>query len=206
MDIVNQYNYLGIILDSEMTLRPFINYIKKNISHKIFTLAKIRRHLTEHAAVMVYKLTILPYIEYAGFLVVACSLDDKRDLQICQNDALRICAKVKMSDHVRIEDLHSRCKIVSLEQRRRIQLLLLMYKSRNDISLLKVFPRNTRRSTRKVFRTANFEGTVYKRSPYYIGAKLWDSLAEANIDLPDIYAFKNRLKRLNRVYVDLLAP
>ena len=205
VNIVKQYNYLGVILDSEMTLRPFINYIKKTVSHKIFTLAKIRRHLTEHAAVMVYKLTILPYIEYAGFLIVSCTMEDRRDLQICQNDALRICARVKMTDHVRIEDLHTRCKIVSLEQRRRCQLLLLMYKRRNEVSLLKVFPRNTRRSARKVFKTANFEGTLYKRSPYYVGAKLWDLLAETDIDLPDIYTFKARLKRLHCVYTDLMS-
>ena len=72
--IVTQYNYLGVILDSEMTLRPFINYIKKTVSHKIFTLAKIRECVTEHAAVMIYKLTILPYIEYAGFLVISCTV------------------------------------------------------------------------------------------------------------------------------------
>ena len=129
-----------------MTLKPFINYMKKTIYHKGFTLAKIRRCLTEHAAVMIYKLTILPYIEYAGFLVVACTVDDRRDLQIhvCQNDALRICNKHRVSDHVRIEELHVKCKIVSLEQRRRHQLLLLMYKKSCDVTLLKVFPRNTR--------------------------------------------------------------
>ena len=101
-----------------MNLSPFINYIKKIVSHKNFTLGKIRKCLTEHASIMIYKLTILPYIEYAGFLVIACSIDDCWDLQICQNDALRICTKQRLTDHVRIEDLHNRCKLVSLEQRR----------------------------------------------------------------------------------------
>ena len=36
-------------------------------------------------SIMVYKLTILPYIVYAGFLVTSTNIDDKRDLQICQN-------------------------------------------------------------------------------------------------------------------------
>ena len=35
------------------------------------------------------------------------------------HEALRICNKVKVHEHVRIEDLHSRCNIVSLEQCRR---------------------------------------------------------------------------------------
>ena len=49
-------------------------------------------------------------------------------LQKCQNNALRFCTKTNLADHVRIDDLHSRCKIVSLDQRRGVQLLLLMYK------------------------------------------------------------------------------
>ena len=204
VDIVKQYNYLEVILDSEMNLRSFISHIKKVVSLKIFTLAKIRRFLTEHAAIMIYKLTILPYIEYAGFLVVACAIDDRHDLQICQNNALRICTKYRRNDHVRIKDLHRKCKIVSLEQRRRNQSLLLMYKKSKDVSLLKVFPRNTRGSMRTVFRTANFEGTLYKRSPYFVGAKLWDTMLTVDIELPDIFAFKTRLKRINNEYVDLL--
>ena len=67
-----------------------------------------------------------------------------------------------------------------------------------------MFPRNTRMSDRIVFKTAAKEGTLYKRSPYFVGAKLWDTLSLHDIDLPDIYAFKSRLKRLNRVYLDLL--
>ena len=76
---------------------------------------------------MIYKQAILSYLEYAGFLLTACAIDDRRELQKCQNDALRICLGINLSDHVRIEDLHNKCKMISLEQRRRIQLFLLMY-------------------------------------------------------------------------------
>ena len=110
----------------------------------------------------------------------------------------------KLSDRVRIKDLHSRCNIVSLEQRRRTQLLLLMYKKSKDLTMLKVFPRNTRLSRRPVFKTDRYEGTLYKRSPYFVGSKLWDNLTIDIIELPDIYAFKARLKRLNNSYVDLI--
>ena len=67
------------------------------------------------------------------------------------------------------------------------------------------FPKNTRGSTRTVFKTSNYEGALYKRSPYFVGAKLSDSLSVSDIELPDIYSFKSRLKRLNNVYIDLLA-
>ena len=160
--------------------------------------------MSEDSAVKVYKHTILPFLEYAGFMLVACNIEDRRDLQKCQNDALRICTTVKLTDRVRIEDLHARCKLVSLEQRRRIQLLLLMYKKSKDVTMHKVFPRNTRRSKRIVFRTDNHEGTLYKRSPYFKGCKLWDNMSLEDTELPDIFTFKARLKRLYSDYVDLL--
>ena len=89
-----QYNYLGVILDAEITIRPFINHVKKNVYVKIFALSKLRNCLTEYASVMIYKHMILPYLEYAGFMLSACSLDERRELQICQNDALRICLRI----------------------------------------------------------------------------------------------------------------
>ena len=90
--------------------------------------------------------------------------------------------------------LHDRCKIALLEQRRRVQLLLLMYKKSKDVFLHKVFPRNTRRSNKIVFKTDSYEGTLYKRSPYFVGTKLWNELKMETITLPDIYSFKTSIK------------
>ena len=91
-----------------MTLRPFYNHIKKNVYVKIFSLLKIRNYLTEHAAIMIYKLTILPFLEYAGFMLMACTVEDRKDLQKCQNDALRICTKVQLKDHICIDFLQKK--------------------------------------------------------------------------------------------------
>ena len=80
-----------------------------------------------------------------------------------------------------------------------------MYKKSHDVSLHKIFPRNTRRSVRMVFKTSNYEGTLYKRSPYFVGARVWDNLPVEVIEFPDIYMFKSTLKMLNSGYTDLLA-
>ena len=64
-----------------MTLGPLFNQVKKITYCKIFSLTKIRKYITEHAAIMIYKFTILPYLEYAAFLLISCNLDDRRELQ-----------------------------------------------------------------------------------------------------------------------------
>ena len=123
---------------------------------------------------------------------------------ICQNDALRICTRVRLNDHVRIEDLYDRCKIISLERRRHIQLLLLMYRKSKDITMHKVFVRESRQI---VFKTDTSEGTLYKRRSFFIETKHWDTLSIDVIELPDIFTFNAKLQRLkcNIVYDDPLA-
>ena len=86
-------------------------------------LRKVRIFFTFDAAVLVYKQTILPIIDYAGFLIIACRKDDKSDLQILQNDILRICNRSRILDRVSIEELHTKYKIISLEKRKRKPLL-----------------------------------------------------------------------------------
>ena len=81
---------------------------------------------------------------------------------------------------------------------------MLMYKKILDYTVHKVFPRNTRESNRIVFRTDGYEGALYKCSPYFIGAKLWDRLPCDVIELPNIFVFKNTLRHMNNHCVDLL--
>ena len=85
--------------------------------------------MTFDAAVAVYKQTILPIIDYAGFILLSCNKEERNDFQKLQNDihVLRICTMSRLADRVSISELHAKCKIISLEQRMRKQLLWLMY-------------------------------------------------------------------------------
>ena len=44
---------------------------------------------------------------------------------------------------------------------------------------------------------------LYERSPYYFGTKLWSELSKEIQTAPNVYAFKNEIDRMNRVYVKL---
>ena len=200
---VKQHLYLGIMIDSIMSLTPLTKDIKKRISNKIFMLRKIRKFLTFEAAVAVYKQTILPIIDYAGFLLISCKKGDRNDFQKLQNDILRICNISRLSDRVSIVDLYSRCKIISLEQRMRKQLLWLMYILSKDIEFLKVPNRVTRNAEKVTFKVHVKITPVYERSPYFVGTKLWNDLTKHVQESPDIYAFKKEIDRMNRVYVKI---
>ena len=200
---VKNHLYLGVMIDSTMSLSYLTKDIKKRISNRIFNLRKLRRFLTFNAALAVYKQTILPVIDYAGFLLLACNKEDINDFQKLQNDMLRLCTMSRLADKVSISKLHARCKIISLEQRMRKQLLWLMFILSKDQRFLKVPNRVTRNVDRIVFKVPARITPVYERSPFYIGTKLWNELTRSIQEAQDVHAFKKEINRRNRTYVKL---
>ena len=196
ISFVNNHSYLGVIIDSNMSLSYLLKDINKRLSNKMFMLRKIRNFLTIDAAITVYKQTILPIVDYSGFMLLACNNDQRGDLQKMKNDMLRICCMIRLSDRVSIPELHKKCKIISLEQRMRKQLLWLMFILSRDESFLKV--------ANRVTRNADKITTSYQKSPYYLGTKLWNELSKTVQNAPDVYAFKKEINRMNRSYVKLV--
>ena len=201
---VKQYSYLGIILDSEMSLQPLVKYIKKSITNKIFNLRKIRKYLNKKAAVSIYKQTILPIIDYAGFLLLACGISERLDLQKMQNDILRLCCKVKLNEHVSIKDLHIDCRIISLEQRMRKQLLWLMYIDSKNMENRKICERDLRSADKYIFKVDRKIGTKYQHSPFYIGTLLWNELNANTQFARDKIHFKQLIGKKYAAYEKLI--
>ena len=201
---VKQYNYLGITLDDEMTLQPLLKHVKKIVTNRLFSLRKIRKYINEKAAVSIYKQTILPIMDYSGFLLISCCVSDRADLQKIQNDILRVCYGSRLVDRIKISDLHERSNLLSLEQRMRKQLLWLMYIMSLDHHNRKIGPRNLRSNNNYVFKIDNKIGTKYQRSPYYQGTLLWNELSRDLQFADNIYDFKKRVKRRHTKYENLI--
>ena len=147
---------------------------------------------------------ILPFIDYAGFLLIGCLLGVKGDLQKLQNDMLRICYKSKIADRVSIELLHEKCKILSLEQRMRKLILWLMYILSKDVNFLRIPPRETRNASKSVFKLPTRITPKYERSPFYIGTKLWDELPIDVQKVKSVLEFKKEIGKRYCKYNDLL--
>ena len=201
VNFVKHYSYLGIMLDSVMSLSPLVKSVKKKVSNKIYMFRKIRKYLDFKSAVIVYKQTILPVIDYPGFLLLACNSGDLDDIQILQNDILRICNKSKISDRVSIPILHEKCKIISLKQRMHKQLLGLMYVLSKQADYVKVAQRNTRSAEKVIFKVPNRILPIYEHSPYYQGTTLWNGLDKEVQHKDTLFAFKKAIEPLFKRYV-----
>ena len=103
-----KYEYLGVTLDNKMCLTDFLSDTKRIVSNRLFNLRKLRCYITEKCAIAIYKQTILPVFDYAGFMLISCNKSDRHDLQVIQNDALRTCHNVKRRDKLSISNMHCR--------------------------------------------------------------------------------------------------
>ena len=108
-------------------------------------------------------------------------------------------------EHITIDRLHSEMNLVSLEQRRNIQLLTLkFYRSKNEAYIKK--PVRILRGNRKIqFKLMTRCTGKYLNSPLYRGSTLWDTLPEEIQHAVSTKVFTQNVCNLNRTYVDLLS-
>ena len=201
---VRQCTYLGIVLDNIMSLVPLVNNVKKRVSNRIFMLKKLRKCITVDAAVLIYKQMILPLIDYAGFLLISCRICDKSDIQVLQNDILRICDKSRVADRVSIEKLHNKYKVLSLEQRMHKQLLWLMYLLSKEGKFVKAPARVTKNADKIVFKVPTRITPKYEKSPFYMGTILWNELSRDIQIAQSVPEFKKAIDKRYKKYRDLL--
>ena len=203
LEFVDSYTYLGYCLDSEMSLKPLLSHIKKVTTSKIKTLHKIRRYIDNFSALAIYKQMILPLFDYSGYLLLSCYKMDREDLQIIQNNALRLCLGIRLNDRISLFEIHSRANLLCLEQRQCIQLLSLLFMhGQTNVDAYEVPVRNTQAANIRKFRTEIYKNSKYKNSPYYKAAKLWDTLPRHVKDSTTLSELKQHLKVLYPSYVD----
>ena len=68
IDFVNDYKYLGIILEKTLSFTKHIKYIHSLAAHKIYMLSKIRSCIDQNTATRIYKTKILPYVTRFGIV------------------------------------------------------------------------------------------------------------------------------------------
>ena len=105
---------------------------------------------------------------------------------------------------VSIQKLHGKCKILSLEQRMRKQLLWLMFILSKEVDLIKPSARVTRNASKIVFKIPTKITPKYEKSSFYMGTKRWDDLSSDIQRANSIYDFKREIDKQYRNYKDLL--
>lgn len=73
LDTVNEYKYLGIILDEKLTYISHIKMLKQYITGRMYTLKKVRWALNFKEALLLFKSGILCYFDQGSMFYHAAS-------------------------------------------------------------------------------------------------------------------------------------
>ena len=190
---VDSYKYLGTILDNRLNGDHQYSKLTKDLGFKLKTFGKIRRYLTNRAALTVYKSTILPIIDYNDYFQQLWTADKKHKLQKMQNWGLRIVysnVQPKLSE----QELHLEAGLDTLENRRTYHMLILMYNRAKNPDMLDNRDLPTRQFDKVKFKVITPNVRKAFKSPNYLGAELWDRLPRDTQLSRTIHDFKRKCR------------
>ena len=192
LQLVPTYKYLGVTLDSTLSVNSHVKNVANIISYKVVLRVKIRKFLTQDVAPKIYKSMVLPYFDYGDVIYGNANQEGLEKLQRLQNKCLKIC----MGFNVRhgTANLHRVTKLPMLGVRRVAHVNNFMYTRLGNPSYIDNRDIRTRAHDGPLFSVKVPKIEMYKRSVKYAGAVQWN-----NLD-PDIRAIKiciylNRVKR-----------
>ena len=183
LKVCNAYEYLGVTLDSQLTFVKTISKTVSSSSNRCYMMGRFRRKISKPTAILVYKQTILPVLEYCGFIFNGVTKSEHKRLQHVQNRGLRISLSVRLKYHVC--DLHRDTGVDYLAVRYDMQLLLLVHKyiygtghDPLELGLQFVISRRPTRSTNTgLLKYPSSINLGYRRSPLYRSIELWNSMS-----------------------------
>ena len=68
LNVKLEYEYLGITIDNKLNFIKSVNKTVSTACHRIYLLSKIRKMMPQITAILIYKQTVLPVLEYCGLL------------------------------------------------------------------------------------------------------------------------------------------
>lgn len=178
LDRVSNYKYLGVNLDSGVSLRDNTNKIIGMVSAKLNRLSYLRKYINKIISLLIYKTAVLPLLEYANVTQPLLTKTLQKKLQRLQNRALRIIYHYHLPADT-LEQLHLNARLMPVRQRADRHTLCLIYRRSRlpDQYPHKIIGNAATRSASKVrFDLPRPKLEKYKTFSMYQGVQLWDEL------------------------------
>ena len=193
---VNEYRYLGILVDNQLNFQSYRQNLINNVNYKLMFFKKIRQFITTEAAIIIYKGTILPIIEYADFIFDYNIKYTNKKIQSLQNQGLYTVFNqhyLSYDQREPTEILHRRANIVRLDHRRKLHILSFLFNYKNEINLLDVRNLPTRRHDGVLFKETQVVHHKVKQDPLYRAIIAWNNLPVHIRNMDTKEQFKNSL-------------
>ena len=190
LQTVPTYKYLGVHLDQTLSLEYHVKSVVKNISHKLYVFSKIRRFLSEKAALDIYKTMILPYFDYGDVIFMFSNENLLRKLDRLHIRGLKISKKILST--IDESDLLKSSNLSNLRNRRTVHLRNFLFNRKHLCETIE--NRNeqicTRNNDGPLFHIEKPNCESFRRNVCYSGYIEWNKL-DLNIrKIENIFDFK----------------
>ena len=124
------FKYLGIVVDESLSWNNHVSYIAPRVYPKLKLLNRISFFLSPAILLKIYKITILPILDYGCIVWGLFSKKNSDSLERLQNKAMPIILR---TNHLTCtQSMRERLGLLTLFNRRRYLRLQLVYKIVND--------------------------------------------------------------------------
>ena len=194
---VEVYKYLGVFVDVKLNFQSQHKKVLANVNAKLAHFRKIRYYLTKRAAIMIYKCTILPLLEYADFICDQGLVYINKALQKLQNRGLSIAFNQHVLPYQQRDSsdtLHRWSGVFRLIHRRKLHLLQFAFGLKSNVALLDNRDIPTRRRDGILFKIPKSNHYKFPRNPYYKCMIEWNDLQMEMSLLPNRNICKKEIK------------
>lgn len=111
---VYKMKYLGVIIDSKLNFKDYIEYIVKKTGKKINMLNRIGQYINGYTRCLIYKSIIAPHFDYCATILVGAQKSEIKKLQIQQNRAMRVI--IQCNRYTPVVDMLDTLKFMSIKE------------------------------------------------------------------------------------------
>lgn len=212
IDKVNQFKFLGIIIDSRLSWTDHVQHIRKKISKGIGIIYKVKDYLKQDTLLTLYHCFVYPYLIYCTEVWGSTSIGNLMSLLKLQKRIARIIKSVPM--RTESEPLFKDLKMLSVFKIYMMKLAIVMFKHHHGLvtNIIEYMITKASDVQERITRQSSIYYVPFTRKEYvrksfrYRATKLWNKLYDIIEMNCSIITFKHHLKKylLNNYNLDTL--
>ena len=175
-----------------LDVKAAMSAVLKKIKPKLSTFYIIRRYLDTETSIIILKTMLAPIFDYCSFLFECKNANLLMKLQAQLNRAMRIALRLDRMTSVR--DRFGEYNMLNLSSRRKIQLIMNVVRIFCEEGY-NISDRSTRGTTKELVYLPRPRCESYRKSPYYLGCKLFNELPVELRKNYKLSGFKIKLKK-----------
>jgi len=211
IDVVNNFKYLGVILDQHLNWNDHVNMIIKSVSRRLGAIWRVRRFLDKKTSELMVKALVIPIITYCAVVWMSCGSKMQIQIQSLHSRAAKlVLGRGKFASS---SQALSSLNWHPINHQWKIQSFVMMYKCMHNMSPLYLSSKfqeslsthKSSRLTRSVVKNnlkiPFFRLEKGKSTFFYRGISLWNSLPVSIKLVDDICIFKTVVRKFlkNRI-------